>query len=158
MILYVVRHAIAEDRDPERWPDDAKRPLTPDGEERFREAARGLRRIAPSVDLVLSSPYVRAWWTAQILHAEAGWPAPETCDALAAERSPADALAAIPAGEDGRMVAVVGHEPQLSGLVSLVLTGDADAVSLDFKKGGVVRLDGSTLRWIATPKLLRALR
>jgi len=156
--LYVVRHAIAEDRDAERWPDDGKRPLTPDGEERFRRAAEGLRRIVPTVDVVLSSPYVRAWWTAEILHAEAGWPAPRACEALRAERPPADALAEIRKQEDGRSVAVVGHEPQLSGLVSLVLTGDADAVSLDLKKGGVVRIDGATLCWAATPKLLRALR
>src|SRR5207253_362118 len=30
--LYLVRHAIAENRDAERWPDDALRPLTKDGE------------------------------------------------------------------------------------------------------------------------------
>ncbi len=39
MDLYVVRHAEAHKRDEDRWPDDAKRPLTPEGEERFRRFA-----------------------------------------------------------------------------------------------------------------------
>jgi phosphohistidine phosphatase len=158
VILYVVRHAIAEARDPQRWPEDGKRPLTADGEERFRQAAAGLRRVVPHVDIVLASPYERAWRTAEILHDEAGWPVPQACEALRAERPPTDALAEIRAQEDGLAVAAVGHEPQLSSLVSLVLTGDPDGISLDFKKGGVARLDGATLRWVATPKLLRALR
>ena len=34
MDLYVVRHAVAHKRDEDLWPD-AKRPLTPEGEERF---------------------------------------------------------------------------------------------------------------------------
>jgi phosphohistidine phosphatase len=33
--LYVVRHAVAHKRDEGLWPDDAKRSLTPEGEERF---------------------------------------------------------------------------------------------------------------------------
>jgi len=159
--LYVVRHAIAEDRDAERWPDDSKRPLTPDGEARFRGAARGLRRIVPSVDVVLSSPYARAWQTAEILVDEAGWPAPEPCEALEAVSASADALEPIRARTGGGAVAVVGHEPHLSGLVSLLLAGDAGAVALDLKKGGVVCLelsgDPAVLRWAATPKMLRLL-
>ena len=149
--VYVVRHAIAEQRDSDRWPDDAKRPLTPEGEKRFREAARGLRRIAPDVETVLSSPYVRAWRTAEILHEETGWPMPERCDALEADRSPGDALGLV---EERGTVAVVGHEPFLSGFVGLLL--DA-VVSIDFKKGGVVLVEDGALRWYATPKILGAI-
>jgi phosphohistidine phosphatase len=149
--VYVVRHAIAEERDAERWPDDAKRPLTKKGEESFREAARGLRTIAPAVEVMLSSPYVRAWRTAEILQEEAGWPAPERCDALEADRSPSDALDVV----RGRAtVAAVGHEPLLSGLVSLLL---GTSIAIDFKKGGVVLVEDGVLRWYATPKILRGL-
>ena len=74
--LYVVRHAVAYERDAERWPDDARRPLTPKGEQRFQEAVKGLTSVAaPEVEVVLSSPFARAWRTAEIL-AEAGWAAP----------------------------------------------------------------------------------
>lgn len=149
--IYVVRHAIAENRSAERWPDDSSRPLTTDGEERFRRAARGLARLAPSVDVVLSSPYVRAWRTAEILHEEAGWPAPERCEELEAWRDPADAVEAVRGRES---VAVVGHEPMLSGFVSLEL---GSGLSIDFKKGGVVLVEDGVLRWYATPKILVAL-
>jgi broad specificity phosphatase PhoE len=61
MNLYIVRYAVAYKRDADRWPDDAKRPLTPEGEERFRWVARGILRLVPEVGVVLSSPFVRAW-------------------------------------------------------------------------------------------------
>ena len=112
--IYVVRHAIAEERDADRWPDDAERPLTADGEKRFRDAARGLRTLVSDVDVMLSSPYVRAWRTAEILHEVAGWPAPERSDLLGASRAPADGLDAIGARPEASSIAVVGHEPYLS--------------------------------------------
>ena len=149
--VFVVRHAIAEDRDSERWPDDGLRPLTKAGEDRFRAAARGLARIVPSVDVVLSSPYVRAWRTAEILHEEAGWPPPERCEELEAWREPADALGLV--RRDGS-VAVVGHEPFLSGLVELLLGAK---LAIDFKKGGALLVEDGVLRWYAPPKILVAL-
>lgn len=156
MQIYVVRHAIAEARDAERWPDDAVRPLTKAGEESFREAARGLGRIVPSVDVVLASPYARAWRTAEILHEEAGWPPPVQCEELEAWRAPSDALEAL--AEHKGQVALVGHEPYLSRLVSQLLTKDDDAVHIDLKKGGVIFLEDGVLRWYAAPKILRAIR
>jgi len=153
--VYVVRHAVAEERDATRWPDDAERPLTPEGEERFRRAARGLRTIVRHVDLLLSSPYVRAWRTAEILYEEAGWPAPKQSELLEAWRAAADGLELLAA--DVASVALVGHEPYLSGLVSLLLTGDDSRVRTDLKKGGVVHVEDGVLRWYATPKLLRGL-
>ena len=58
--VIVLRHAIAFERDRRRWPDDALRPLTPAGKQRFRKAAQGVRDWMPRVDAVLSSPLVRA--------------------------------------------------------------------------------------------------
>jgi phosphohistidine phosphatase len=163
--LYVVRHAIAEQRDAERWPDDAQRPLTAKGEASFRRASRGLRMLVAEVAVVLSSPYVRAWRTAEILEEEAGWPPPEPCEPLEAVREPGEALEALRphAGRDA--AAVVGHEPYLSGLVSILLAGEPGAVATELKKGGVVCLElpgeaspgGAVLRWSATPRMLRRL-
>src|SRR5262249_22785781 len=141
---------------------DSQRPLTAQGAKRFRRAARGLRRIVPAVDLVLSSPYPRAWQTAEILHDEAGWPAPEAADELAAARPPEAALELLKGGNGS--LAFVGHEPNLSSLVSLLLTGNAHDARLELKKGGVVFLvceegqaTGAILRWAVSPKILRAL-
>jgi phosphohistidine phosphatase SixA len=51
--LYLVRHADADHADASRWPDDSKRPLTEDGMQKFRAAAKGLRRVVPEVGVVL---------------------------------------------------------------------------------------------------------
>src|SRR5436853_7070712 len=64
--LYLIRHGIAEERG-DRWPDDAKRPLTEDGIDRLRKEARGLARLGISIDLVLTSPLVRTKQTAEIV-------------------------------------------------------------------------------------------
>jgi phosphohistidine phosphatase len=160
--LVIVRHAIAEERDRLRWPDDSERPLTEAGAERFARAARGLVRLVPDVAAVLSSPAARAWQTAELLEREAGWPAPERCDALAVGRSPEAVLSALP---QLGSAAVVGHEPQLSELAVLLLAGDPQAAAIELKKGGAVLLacpfgavrGRAVLRWSASPRMLRGL-
>jgi phosphohistidine phosphatase len=163
--VYLLRHAIAEERDAARWPDDSLRPLTRDGAERFRRAARGLRRIVPTVDVVLASPYARAWQTAELVHDEAGWPEPERCSALAADRPAAAALEPLQRHVKRESVVLVGHEPNLSSLASLLSAGDESSLALELKKGGVTALvftavpapGSGLLRWNVTPKILRAL-
>jgi phosphohistidine phosphatase len=163
--LFLVRHAIAAERDPARWPDDAKRPLTPQGEARFRAAARGLKRIVPTVEVVLSSPFARAWRTAEILVEEAGWPDPKPEPALQAGQRVTRAVTALRGYTDRQSVAVVGHEPNLSELAAQLIAGAEDDLAIEVKKGGVVcvGLDGAVrrnaawLRWSVTPKFLRAL-
>lgn len=166
MDLYLIRHAIAADLDPVAWPDDTKRPLTPDGAKRYRQAARGLRRLAPKVDAVLSSPYVRAWETAKILADRAGWPAPTRCDALAGGGTPSAVVRAMGRRGSAEAVALVGHEPNLSELATYLLAGEKTRPVLELKKGGVacLRIEGglrpgaATLRWVVPPKVLVRLR
>lgn len=166
MDLYIIRHAIAGERDPEQWPDDGKRPLTPEGRRRFREAARGLASIVPTVEIHLSSPLVRAWQTAEILEADADWPAPVACDALASEGGIEGVAAVLQQHRAAASVALVGHEPYVSEMVSYFLSGAADSVHTEFKKGAVACLylpDGpvpgaACLRWLLPPKVLRGLR
>ena len=50
-----------------------------------------IQDLVPEVDVMLSSPYPRAWQTAELLHREAGWPAPQHCPELEAVRSPTGA-------------------------------------------------------------------
>jgi phosphohistidine phosphatase len=166
MQLYLIRHAIAFPRHSSRWADDRLRPLTPEGEERFRRAARGLGWLVPSVEIVLASPYTRAWRTAELLAEEAGWSAPVRCEELTADRTAADAARILVRHSEAPAVAMVGHEPNLSELASLLLVKDSARLDAEMKKGGAASLvfDGeaepgaATLRWLVTPKVLRALR
>jgi phosphohistidine phosphatase len=163
MKIYLVRHAAAFKRDPDRWPLDSQRPLTPEGEREFRLAARGLARLAPRVDAVLSSPYERAWRTAEILSELDSWPAPEAVAVLEPTLPPEKAALAL---EDyAGSVAVVGHRPGLHELAAYLLTGEAEGLEIRLEKSGVacirfddaVRPGAGELRWLLTPKALRFL-
>ena len=161
MDLYLVRHAIAEPYDSTRWPDDSERPLTPAGIERFRGVARGLRRLGIEVDAVLASPCVRAWHTAELLTKEAAWPAPDECHTLEPSTPRSECLDAL-RDRQGSTLALVGHQPLLSELASLLLAGDGRSMRLELKKGGsmCLRCEGgpeagsAALRWSASPKIL----
>jgi phosphohistidine phosphatase len=163
--LYLVRHGVAHVRDPERWPDDSQRPLTPEGEEDFRGAARGLGRVVPRVDTLVSSPYERAWRTAQLLAEQTGWPAPKEFPALEPDIPPRKVLLALDAYVGAGSVALVGHRPGLHELAAYLLTGDAGGADMKIKKGGVVcvefrdapRAGAGKLRWLFTPRVLRTL-
>jgi phosphohistidine phosphatase SixA len=60
-------------------------------------------------------------------------------------------------------VLVVGHEPGLSRLASLLLTGSIDGLGMKLKKGGLISIEmqgtpphaKTTLRWMLTPRQLR---
>jgi phosphohistidine phosphatase len=164
MLVYLVRHAIADGRDPDRWPDDRDRPLTEEGRRRFRSAAKGLRKLAEAPDLVLTSPYLRARQTAALLHEHARWPEPVAHDALGAEQSAAGMLAVLEAQQQRAAVALVGHEPTLSELASGLLCGDPVRVTIELKKGAVACLrvhatlaGRAELLWLLPPRVLREL-
>jgi phosphohistidine phosphatase len=160
--LYVVRHAIAAERGDE-FPDDTKRPLTPDGIARFREAVEGLAALGVRLDQILTSPLVRTRQTSEIL-AEIlpGRPPIAELKALVPGGSTAAVVTAL--GEYGQRssVAIVGHEPGVGELTAR-LVGARGAFS--FKKGAVCRIDVGALpltgpgelRWFATPRMLRKL-
>lgn len=161
--IYLVRHAIAEERG-EKWPNDARRPLTSEGRERMRRAARGLERLGIRLDAVLTSPLVRARQTAEIVVAALD-PKPSLIAApsLAPGGTYAAVLAELEKHQRRHRLALVGHEPGLGELAAR-LTGSRKP--LEFKKGAVCRIDlqslppahPGVLRWFATPSILRAVK
>lgn len=165
MELLLVRHAIAQERDRKRWPNDGERPLSGGGAARARAAAAGLRRLSQRPALVLTSPLLRARQTAAILTQTARWPRARNCPELAPGTPPED-LFAVLARERAERVALVGHEPDLSELLAACLAGGARSGAFAFRKMGVARIGfqgrarsgRGQLIWLLTPKLLRAVR
>lgn len=163
--LLIVRHAIAEDRvefAKTGWSDD-RRPLTKRGRNRMCQGALGLRWILGSLDLIATSPYVRAAETAGLLAAAFDGLVPEEVEALAPD-GPYEALAEWVRGQDREArIALVGHEPHLSGFASLLLGGKGSL--LELKKGSACLLNvapsvspGSAhLCWALAPAHLRRL-
>ncbi len=162
--IYIVRHAVAGERGPS-YPDDRLRPLTDEGIARFRQAVRGLAAINVTVDLVLTSPLVRALQTAELLVAGLpGHPRMDTLDALAPGGRVALIMEAIAQRSRQRQnrIALVGHEPDLGELAARLLAARG---SIQFKKGAVccIELQGrlaggpGTLLWHLPPRVLRRL-
>ena len=163
--MLLVRHAIAEDRAvfARTGQSDGYRPLTEKGMRRMQLAARGLYELVDHIDLLATSPLVRAVQTAEIMSdAFAGIPIVET-DVLATGPDAAFLAWYRSVAETG-LVAVVGHEPYLGEWASWLLAGPS-ADFLQFKKGGacllefpaVVRPGGAYLAWALAPAQLRRL-
>ena len=165
MEVFLVRHAIAHERDRKRWPDDARRPLTAAGKQKFRKAARGLVKQLPKSAVLLTSPYVRARETAVILAAACRGADPVECAELAADR-PVSAAFELLRTRKEKAVVLVGHEPYLSGFLSAALAGKDARIKIEFKKGGAACIEftarvepgRATCRWMLPPRTLRALR
>ena len=159
--LYLIRHAVAEQRG-EAWPDDAKRPLTSEGMSRFRKAARRLAEFGVSIDVIMTSPLVRARQTADIL-AAAFDAHIVASDALAPGGSYQAILGDLDKQSKRSRIALVGHEPDLGELAGR-LCGSRH--HLEFKKGAICRIDVAALppggpgamRWFIPPRMLRALK
>jgi phosphohistidine phosphatase len=161
MKLYILRHGDAADHDDPRYATDAARPLTPKGIKRTRQLANGLRQMEITFDVILSSPLVRAKQTAEIvarsLKLEKNL---RFSHYLAPDGAYVDVITQVE-NIRGRAetVLLVGHEPLLSGLISLLCTG-GPLLGLTFKKGGLARLEVGQLKagrcamleWLLTPR------
>jgi phosphohistidine phosphatase len=167
MRLLVIRHAIAEDRD--EWAfsgkPDAERPLTRDGRDRMRRAASGIALEAPRLDLIATSPLVRAVQTAEIVADEYDGKELTVVGELSPECAPETLLPWLRSHEPDTTIAVVGHEPHLGFLVGWLLTGRHESF-VELKKGAAVLLEfddppaagNATLLWALQPGQLRRLR
>ncbi len=160
MKLLVVRHGIAQPHDTPDVADEERR-LTPRGKKRFRKAARGLARIVPRPDVLLTSPLARALETAEIT-AEAWGGIKPTPEPLLASGKAEALLSTLGPHGDEAVIALVGHEPHVSSLVAHLVGGSGER--LPFKKGGaaLLQVDGSApgsgrLIWFLPPRLLRQL-
>ena len=160
--LYLVRHAIAGERGP-KYPNDERRPLTREGESRMKAVVAGFRALEPAIDVILTSPLVRAEGTAKILQQGLkGQILIETCDELRPGHEPEDVADALGRVKSAQSIALVGHEPDLGQLAAWLIGADEP---LMFKKGGICRIDVAALPprqrgrlvWHATPRMLRAL-
>ncbi len=148
MEIYILRHAIAEERDADKYPDDSLRPLTARGKKRMRRIAEGMAVAGLSFDVIYTSPFTRAIQTADIVAAAFG--AQEKLHetrTLATDGDPEELMTLVNTMK-GKVnsVLLVGHEPFLSDLISVLVTGDS-SFTFSMKKGGLCKLVAGTLRY-----------
>jgi phosphohistidine phosphatase len=158
--LYIVRHAWAEQRDEDLWPDDSLRPLTKKGQKRFEKFLKQLAEAEFAPQLVATSPYVRCRQTAELLAEHvSGKPRIVTLEAL----TPGSDLAALihwTTKQTADEIAWVGHAPCV-GMLAGGLIGSQEA-AINFAKGSVACIEflesiapgAGELKWLATADLL----
>ena len=164
MHLLLIRHGIAEDRETFAGKDDTLRPLTKQGRWKMERVAKGLSHVVRSIDLLATSPLLRASQTAAVLAAAYHDMAVTTAPPFAPDTPLENALEWIYRHRARPTVAVVGHEPHLGELATWLLAGERES-RLPFRKGGACLLEfggppkaaTAQLVWMLTPALLRRL-
>jgi phosphohistidine phosphatase len=167
MELYVIRHAIAEPLGTGHQSSDENRPLTEEGRSRMHEVAQGLKKLGVQLDLIFTSPLVRAVATSEILASSLGMKEKEIhqTPALAPGGVVEQLFVQIKKKSGAESIAVVGHQPDVGRLVSRIVQSEGSSLAIQLKKGGIccinVRETVPTLRgeliWVLTPKQLRML-
>ena len=140
MLLYLVRHGIAMDREDPNCPPDTERPLTPRGMKRTHAAALGMLALKVKPDAVLTSPWLRAAQTAEIFCEVIGFSSKKIIrsDALKGTSSPAELLREL-SKLKVKEVICFGHEPHLHLVIGQILRTSARITEL--KKAGVACLE-----------------
>ncbi|HLP17395.1 MAG TPA: histidine phosphatase family protein [Bacteroidota bacterium] len=164
MFIYLLRHAVAVDRRDEQQPND-DRPLTKDGIEKMKKAAQGMKRLlADPIDVVLTSPLVRARDTARIAAEALGCEDRITVCTELAPGTPFETLReALTNYQRADKLMLVGHSPDLNFAASGFL-GSASSI-VEMKKGSVCCIEIASLagrmegrmHWLLQPKQLRQL-
>ena len=161
MNLFVLRHGLAVEPETRGY-DDASRPLTSEGKSKLKAIATAMLKLDLKFDLILSSPYTRARETAEIVAQRL-----DLCDKLELTGS------LQPNGDFRSLInlvgkrapvenlLLVGHEPYLSELITLLVFGESESVVV-MKKTGLAKLAITSLKmgrcalleWLMTPKQL----
>jgi phosphohistidine phosphatase len=160
MEIYILRHGIAEERS--LGGKDRERALTSKGRRKLESLGKHLYELGVSFDAILSSPYLRASETAEVIAACVKFKGEiQFTGNLLPESEPQALIHELkeqPPG--GKSILLVGHEPDLSTLASWLLTGGA-SLHLELKKGGLCKIQvhsfhnigSATLEWLISPKL-----
>lgn len=160
MEIYLIRHGIAEDR--ESWSEtDDLRPLAKEGRKKMRRIAGGLRALNVDLTHLYSSSLLRALQTGDIVRKALRLDDIRETEALAPDAAPQDVLPVLNELPQNAVVGLVGHEPHLSSLLGLLLTGQRGSFAV-FKKGGIACVEvaapvapgKATLRWMLEPRQL----
>ncbi len=160
MIVYFLRHASAGQSrlNPIL---DARRPLDKEGIEQCRYAGRWLTAMDTHVDLILSSPLKRATQTAALVGNEIAYEQRiELTPTLRPGSDYESFRGLLRKLNELESVMLVGHNPNMSRFLSLLITGGLSDWAVEMKKGSVARVEvsskRSTLSWLITPRMIKA--
>lgn len=160
MNCYFLRHGIAVE--PDEWQrSDDDRPLTREGIARMEREAKGIEDLSLDLDVIVTSPLLRARQTAEIVADRLKLGGGIVEDARIAHGFDADSCRAILADHtDAQSIMLVGHEPTMSETIGRLIGG----ASIELKKAALAAVEFAdhsarvgTLIFLIPPKLLAAL-
>jgi phosphohistidine phosphatase len=160
MNCYFLRHGIAVE--PEEWHgSDNDRPLTRDGVARMEREARAIGELSLGLDLIVTSPLLRAKRTAEIVAERLKLRGGIVEDERLAHGFDAESCRAILADHsDAESIMLVGHEPTMSATLGRLIGG----ASIELKKAALAAVEFAdhsarrgTLTFLIPPKPLAAL-
>ena len=170
MKILLLRHAVAEDRAvfEQKGEIDRLRPLTDAGRQKMTKAVKGLKKVLPRTTTIVSSPYLRARQTADLLAESLSIPVVESdvlCPSCGVDRVMRwlESQQATRKGSRDKkgLIVLVGHEPQLSHLLGYLLTGSRRSI-IKLKKGSATlvscklgQVRSGKMLWSLTAKQLR---
>jgi phosphohistidine phosphatase len=164
MELFLLRHGIAVEPGTPGFKTDESRALTDEGRRKLRGVAAAMRAMDLHFDAILTSPLVRARQTAEIVAAELKFKEVQVVHALRPAGTPRAVIEALQPYAGVQSLLLVGHEPNLSELVTTLISAKSGSCIV-FKKAGLCRLEADALRpgrailhWLLTPAQMLRLR
>jgi phosphohistidine phosphatase len=158
--LYLIRHADALPLGEGGTQDDSERPLSDKGRAQSEQVGRFFEARGIVLDKLISSPYVRARETAELMLPHLPEPKPplEASAALVPDAKPRK-LAKLLRGVEAQRVGLVGHLPHIAEWAGWFIGGKK--AQLDFAKAGIAcivcdEVPGKglgVLEWLITPEL-----
>ena len=147
MDIYLIRHGIAVERG--TYVDDRERPLIQKGRNKTTKVAESLLDKGIKFDLILTSPLVRAYQTAEILQQGNLAEDIEVFDALKPDGNIHHLIRWLEQKNESQIdeLALVKHQPDLGNWVEMLIWGRVKG-QIIVKKAGVV---GIELPNIGTP-------
>jgi len=162
MELFLIRHADALALGERGITDDTLRPLSEKGEHQAGLVARGMQRLGFSLDKIVTSPFLRAKQTAELMLKHWTGPAPEIIESeeLTPDARP-KLLARFLRRLGGERVGLVGHIPHITTFASWLI--GSKKAQIDMAKAGVAHISCGaepgrgmgTLQWLVTPTWFR---
>jgi phosphohistidine phosphatase len=163
MDLYFLRHASAGEAKLNPVKDE-QRPLDKLGFEQSHNVGRALAALEVTLDLVVSSPLLRAVQTAAAVAEEIGFKKEVITDAALRPEATYPQFQELLAHHNRtEAILVVGHNPSLTEFLNKTLAGEAATIAIELKKGGIAKVerpahDAAILKWYLPPKVVRAIQ
>jgi phosphohistidine phosphatase len=161
MRLIFLRHGLAEGHFSLDQDRDFERELTLDGTKRLKKMFKLYKKVQNSIDVIFTSPLVRAAQTAELFwtyYQDADLEMMADLDILDDPRHLVEYISFLPT--DG-CYAFVGHDPHITKVVAALLALHPEHDFMTIKKGGICVLEGGmwkgfTMELLMSPKFLRS--